>query len=362
VVRIALFVDGLSLVPYSCLSFLLRTGPNPSRSLFCPTHQLIMKILVVGGAGYIGSHTARVLRKNGFEVLIYDNLSTGFEFLAKGFDLVIGDVHDRSKLLEVLKQSDAVMYFAANHYVGESMVNPRKYYRNNVEGGLSLLNCVVDAGTKTFIFSSTCSIYGAPAKMPITEEYPRLPVNPYGVSKVFFEQALESYGEAYGLRFASLRYFNAAGADESGEIGECHEPEPHLIPLTLRAAAGFGPELQIYGTDYPTPDGTCIRDYINVVDLAEAHVMALNHLMAGNPSFLVNLGTGEGSSVMQVISTVEAATGKKVPRKIVPRRLGDPPALVADPSKAQKLLRWKAKRNLRDNVESAWKWMQKRGK
>lgn len=321
-----------------------------------------MRVLVVGGAGYIGSHTARALRRAGFDVLIYDNLSTGFEFLAQGFPLTIGDVHDRNKLLEALKSCDAVMYFAANHYVGESMINPRKYYRNNVEGGLSLLNCVLDAGKQAVVFSSTCSVYGAPDKMPITEDTPRLPVNPYGVSKVFFEQALESYGEAYGIRYSILRYFNAAGADESGEIGECHEPEPHLIPLTLRAAAGFGPELQVFGTDYPTPDGTCIRDYINVVDLADAHVMALKHLMAGNPSFLVNLGTGAGSSVMEVISAVESVTGKKVPRKIVPRRPGDPPALVADPGKAEQLLKWKAKRSLRDNVETAWKWMQKRGK
>jgi UDP-glucose-4-epimerase GalE len=317
-----------------------------------------VKALVVGGAGYIGSHTARVLKKAGFEVLIYDNLSTGFEFLARGFELVVGDVHDRTKLLEVLKQSDAVMYFAANHYVGESMVNPRKYYRNNVEGGISLLNTVLDAGNKYFIFSSTCSVYGAPDKMPITEEFPRLPVNPYGISKVFFEQALESYDAAYGLRYASLRYFNAAGADESGEIGECHEPEPHLIPLALRAAGGFGAELKVYGTDYPTPDGTCIRDYTNVVDLAEAHVMALEHLIAGKASITVNLGTGRGSSVKEVISTVEEVTGKKVPYKVVPRRPGDPPALVADPAKAGEILKWKPKRSLRDSVSTAWKWMQ----
>lgn len=321
-----------------------------------------MKILVIGGAGYIGSHTARVLRKAGLEVVIYDNLSTGFEFLAKGFELVVGDIHDSRKLLPVVKQCDAVMHFAANHYVGESMVNPRKYYRNNVEGGLSLLNAVVDAEKKFFIFSSTCSVYGSPSKMPITEDYPLTPVNPYGVSKVFFEQALQSYDTAYGIRYASLRYFNAAGADESGEIGECHEPEPHLIPLTLRAAAGLGPELQVYGTDYPTPDGTCIRDYTNVVDLAEAHVQALQHLLAGNSSFIVNLGTGEGSSVKQVIACVEEVTGKKVPQKIVPRRPGDPPALVADPTRALQILNWKTKRSLRDSVSTAWKWMQKRGK
>jgi UDP-glucose-4-epimerase GalE len=198
--------------------------------------------------------------------------------------------------------------------------------------------------------------------MPITEDYPLTPVNPYGVSKVFFEQALQSYDTAYGIRYASLRYFNAAGADESGEVGECHDPEPHLIPLALRAAAGFGPELQVYGTDYPTPDGTCIRDYTNVVDLAEAHVKALQYLLAGNPSFTVNLGTGEGSSVKEVISTVEEVTGKNVPRKIVPRRPGDPPALVADPKKAHEMLIWKAMRSLRDSVSTAWKWMEHRGK
>jgi UDP-arabinose 4-epimerase len=323
-----------------------------------------LKVLVVGGAGYIGSHTARVLRKAGLDVLIYDNLSTGFDFLAKGFEMVVGDVHDSKNLLDALKQVDAVMHFAANHYVGESMVNPRKYYRNNVEGGISLLNAVVDSGKKDMlvIFSSTCSVYGSPTKMPITEDDPLKPVNPYGVSKVFFEQMLQSYDTAYGIRYASLRYFNAVGADESGEIGECHEPEPHLVPLALRAAAGFGPELQVFGTDYPTPDGTCIRDYTNVVDLAEAHLKAHQRLLAGNPSFTVNLGTGDGSSVTEVIAAVEEVTGKKVPRKIVPRRPGDPPALVADPARAQQLLQWKTKRSLRDSVSTAWKWMQRRGK
>jgi UDP-arabinose 4-epimerase len=317
-----------------------------------------MKILVVGGAGYIGSHTAHVLRRAGLEVAIYDNLSTGFDFLAKGFELVVGDVHDGKKLLPLLKQSDAVMYFAANHFVGESMINPRKYFRNNVEGGLSLVNAVLDAGKIPVIFSSTCAVYGCPTKVPITEETPRAPINPYGVSKLFFEQSLEAYGAAYGLRYASLRYFNAAGADENGEVGECHDPEPHLIPLTLRAAAGIG-ELEVFGTDYPTADGTCIRDYTNVVDLAEAHVLALQHLLAGNPSFTVNLGTGEGSSVKEVIRTVEEVTGRKVPTRIVPRRPGDPPALVADPTRAKKLLNWKTKRTLQDSVSTAWAWMQR---
>jgi len=318
-----------------------------------------VKILVVGGAGYIGSHTARVLSRAGFDVLIYDNLSTGFDFLARGFEMMVGDVHDSRKLMDALQRTDALMYFAANHFVGESVINPCKYYRNNVEGGLSLLNAVLEAARKHFvIFSSTCAVYGVPAKMPITEDDPRVPCNPYGVSKAFFEQALESYDVAYGLRYASLRYFNAAGADESGEIGECHDPEPHLIPLALRAAAGVG-ELQVFGTDYPTPDGTCIRDYTDVMDLAEAHVLALQHLVAGNPSFTVNLGTGEGSSVKDVIRTVEEVTGKKVPARIVPRRPGDPPALVADPARAQKLLHWKTKRTLRDSVSTAWAWMQR---
>lgn len=321
-----------------------------------------MRVLVVGGAGYIGSHTARTLRKAGHEVVIYDNMSTGFDFLAKGFRLIEGDVLDGKKLLPAVADSDAVMHFAANHFVGESVVNPRKYFRNNVEGGLSLLNTVQEAGNKFVIFSSTCAVYGAPEDMPIAEECPAKPVNPYGVSKLFFEQALQSYDVAYNLRYASLRYFNAAGADESGETGECHDPETHLIPLALTAAAGSGPELQVFGDDYPTPDGTCIRDYTDVMDLAEAHVQALQHLAAGNPSITVNLGSGQGSSVKEVIAAVEEVTGKKVPRKIVPRRPGDPPALVADPSRASQILKWKTQRSLRDSVATAWNWMQKRTK
>jgi UDP-glucose-4-epimerase GalE len=295
--------------------------------------------------------------------LIYDNLSTGFDFLAKGFEMVVGDIQDPDKLLQALKRTDAVMHFAAHAYVGESVVNPRKYYRNNLEGGLALLNTIIDSGKKDMpvIFSSTCAVYGVPKKMPLTEDHPLAPINPYGVSKFFFEQALESYDTAYGLKSARLRYFNAAGADENGETGECHDPEPHLIPLALRATTGTG-ELQVFGDDYPTPDGTCIRDYINVDDLAEAHVIALQHLQAGNPSFTVNLGTGQGTSVKEVIHAVEEVTGRKVPTKIVPRRPGDPPALVADPTQAQKLLRWRARRPLKDSVATAWKWMQKRGK
>lgn len=317
-----------------------------------------MAVLVIGGAGYIGSHAARALRRAGQEVIIFDNLSTGHEFLASGFEFIKGDVLDSSALARVLSRTHAIMHFAAHAYVGESVANPRKYFRNNVEGGLSLLNVALDAGVKKIIFSSTCAVYGEPAKVPIDEIIPRQPVNPYGVSKLFFEQALESYDRAYGFRYASLRYFNAAGADESGEIGELHDPETHLIPLALSAAARTGPELQVFGSDYPTPDGTCVRDYIHVNDLASAHVKALEHLQAGKESFAVNVGTGSGYSVQQMISAVEEITGKPVPRKVGPRRAGDPPVLVANPAKAQALLGWKATRGLHEIVATAWNWMQ----
>ena len=318
-----------------------------------------MVVLVVGGAGYIGSHACRALKRAGHQVIVFDNLSTGYEFLAAGFEFIKGDMLDAAALGRVLPRVDAIMHFAAHAYVGESGTNPRKYFRNNVEGGLSLLNAAVDAGVKKIIYSSSCAVYGVPVKVPIVEENPRQPVNPYGVTKLIFEQALEAYDPAYGIRYASLRYFNASGADESGEIGESHDPETHLIPLALRAAAGTGPELQVFGTDYPTPDGTCIRDYIHVNDLATAHVKALERLAGGSESFAVNLGTGTGCSVQQVISAIEQATGKKVQRKLGPRRAGDPPELVADPRKAEKLLQWKAERGLREVVQTAWNWMQR---
>jgi UDP-glucose-4-epimerase GalE len=321
-----------------------------------------VKVLVIGGAGYIGSHAARALRRAGHQVIIFDNLSAGYESLARGFELVKGDVLDRAALAQVLPGVDAIMHFAAFAYVGESVTNPQKYFHNNVEGGLSLLNAALAAGVKKIIFSSTCAVYGEPAKIPIAEDTPRQPVNPYGVSKLFVELALEAYDRAYGFRYASLRYFNAAGADESGEIGELHEPETHLIPLALRAAAGQGPALQVFGSDYPTPDGTCIRDYIHVTDLADAHVKALDHLAAGKPSFAANVGTGRGDSVQEVLAMIEEVTGNKVPRRVVARRPGDPPALVADPRKAQELLHWKASRSLRDIIATAWNWMQSQTK
>jgi UDP-glucose-4-epimerase GalE len=249
------------------------------------------------------------------------------------------------------------MHFAAYAYVGESVENPRKYFRNNAVDALSLLNSAVDAGVRHFVFSSTCAVYGIPDKIPITEQTPREPVNPYGASKLFFENALEAYSRAYGLRSARLRYFNAAGADESGETGELHDPETHLIPLALLASTADGPELQVFGSDYPTPDGTCLRDYIHVTDLADAHVRALQHLEQGGDSLALNLGTGRGHSVLEVIHAAEKATSQPVRRKIGPRRPGDPPILVADATKAEKVLGWTAKRDLSDIVNSAWKWM-----
>lgn len=319
-----------------------------------------MVILVIGGAGYIGSHAVRTLKRLGHTPIIYDNLSTGHALLAKGFELVTGDILDQSTLFAALQRVDAVMHFAAYASVGESVTNPRKYFRNNVEGGLSLLNTAVDAGVKNIIFSSTCAVYGEPSSIPIAENTVRQPVNPYGVSKLFFEYALEAYDRAYGLRYASLRYFNAAGADESGEIGELHQPETHLIPLALQAAAGTGPELQLFGSDYPTPDGTCLRDYIHVTDLAEAHAKALEYLVAGKPSFAANLGTGQGHSVREVLAMVEEVTGNPVPLTQRRRRPGDPPALVADPRLAENLLSWKATRTFREIISSAWKWMEHR--
>ena len=319
-----------------------------------------MIVLVIGGAGYIGSHTARALKGAGHEVIIFDNLSTGYEFLAAGFELVRGDVLDGNALARVLARAEAIMHFAAHAYVGESVTNPRKYFHNNVEGGLSLLNAALETGVNKIVFSSTCAVYGEVAKVPIEENVPRQPVNPYGVSKLFFEQALEAYDRAYGFRYASLRYFNAAGADESGQIGEFHDPETHLIPLALRATSGEGPELQVFGGDYPTPDGTCIRDYIHVNDLATAHVKALEHLAAGKESFAVNVGTGHGASIREVISAVEKVTGKPVPHKLVARRPGDPAALVANPAKAQSLLNWRAARGLDEIVSTAWSWEEHR--
>lgn len=316
------------------------------------------RVLVTGGAGYIGSHTAHALRRHGFNTIIYDNISTGHKVLAKDFELVIGDIGDDATLAGALGGVDAIIHFAAYAYVGESVFNPRKCFENNVAKALTLLNTAVENGIGTIVFSSTCAVYGVPSTTPITEKSPLQPINPYGVSKLFFENAQQAYERAHGLRFASLRYFNAAGADESNKIRELHAPETHLVPLALAAAAGYGPELEILGVDYPTPDGTCIRDYVHVMDLAEAHVLALKHLASKKTSLTVNLGTGVGHSVKQVISTVENVTGKTVPWRAAARRPGDPPILVADPSRAHEILGWRAVRSFPEIVSSAWTWMQ----
>jgi len=317
-----------------------------------------LAVLVVGGAGYIGSHAAHVLRRKGYDVIIYDDLSTGHKTLADGFDLVIGDIADSAKIAKLLSRCDAVMHFAAHAYVGESVQNPKKYFHNNVTAALTLLDSVMESRVRKFIFSSTCAVYGNPVKVPITENNPRQPVNPYGATKLAFENALEAYGRAYGFRFVSFRYFNAAGADENGKVGELHQPETHLIPLIFQAAQGRRAAVDIFGDDYPTADGTCIRDYIHVTDLAEAHVLGLEYLAKGE-STAMNLGTGDGYSVKQVVAAVERITGHKVPTHITARRPGDPPELVADPALAGKLLKWKAKRSLDDIISTAWKWAQK---
>jgi UDP-glucose-4-epimerase GalE len=318
-----------------------------------------MVVLVVGGAGYIGSHTAHALRRAGHQVRIYDNLSTGHEFLTRGFELLVADIQDSIPLSAALHGADAVMHFAAHTYVGESVAHPRKYFHNNVTSALVLLNTALDCGVRNLIFSSSCAVYGIPQFLPITEHSVRSPINPYGASKLFFENALEAYDRAYGLHCACLRYFNAAGADESGEIGESHDPETHLIPLALQAIAGIAPSLQIYGDTYATPDGTCIRDYVHVTDLADAHVLALDRLTSTGESFSLNLGHGGGYSIRQVLDTVKAVTGCSVPCRIVARRPGDPPVLIADTTRARQLLGWKARRDLPEIVSTAWKWQQR---
>ncbi|MCI0627650.1 MAG: UDP-glucose 4-epimerase GalE [Acidobacteria bacterium] len=318
-----------------------------------------MKVLVTGGAGYIGSHTAQQLATRGSHVVIYDDLSTGHSSLANGHELVVGDLLDSRKLRSALCGVDAVMHFAASAYVGESVANPRKYFENNVGPMVSLINATVDAGIRSFIFSSSCAVYGIPVIIPISEDSPRDPVNPYGASKLFCEHALEAYYRAYGLNFISLRYFNAAGAAVNGEIGELHVPESHIIPSALEVVAGLRPEFEVYGTDYPTPDGTCIRDYVHVEDIADAHVRALEFLLNGGESTAINLGSGKGHSVKDVISTVEEVTGRQVKTSSRQRRPGDPPTLVASHSKAQELLGWGPSLELNDMIASAWAWLLK---
>jgi UDP-glucose-4-epimerase GalE len=304
----------------------------------------------------------RALAEHGHEVVAFDNLCTGHEYLAAGFPLIKGDIADAALLATVLKDVDAVMHFAAHAYVGESVTDPRKYFDNNIRRALTLLDTIIGAGVRKLVFSSSCAVYGVPATLPIDETTPRDPINPYGVSKMVFERMLEAYDRAYGLRSLSLRYFNAAGAHPSGIIGEDHSPETHLIPLALQAASGERRDLKIFGDAYATPDGTCLRDYIHVCDLAEAHVRALNYLAAGSATTAVNVGTGTGSSVMQVIDTVEKVAGRKFPFQIASARPGDPPVLVASCERAKQVLGFQPRYTLFDMVSSAWRWHSSRQK
>jgi UDP-arabinose 4-epimerase len=316
-------------------------------------------VLVTGGAGYIGSHACKALARAGYRPVVFDNLSRGHRAAVRWGPLVEGNLTERDKLAAALDQYrvSAVMHFAAYAYVGESVADPALYYANNFGGSMALLEAMREAGVDKIVFSSTCATYGTPAEVPIRETAPQLPVNPYGETKLAIERALHWYGEAYGLRSMSLRYFNAAGADPEGEIGERHEPETHLVPLVLEAALGERQQIDIYGTDYPTPDGTAIRDYIHVQDLAEAHLRALEHLGAGRQSVALNLGTGRGCSVREVIRAAEAVIGKPIPSRVTARRPGDPPVLVADPGLAAKLLGWRAQvSDLATIVRTALAW------
>jgi UDP-glucose-4-epimerase GalE len=316
-------------------------------------------VLVTGGAGYIGSHTCKALAAGGFVPITLDNLVYGHRRAVKWGPFIQGDLAEAALLRHVLHTHEiqAVVHFAAYAYVGESMQDPGKYFRNNVVNTINLLDAMVAGGVHSLVFSSTCATYGLPEVLPIVEDQPQRPVNPYGESKLFIERALHWYECAHGLRSVALRYFNAAGADVSGEIGEAHDPETHLIPLVIQAALGRRPQVDIYGTDYPTPDGSAIRDYIHVSDLASAHTKALEYLLAGGESVALNLGTGQGHSVREVIATVEAVGGCPVPARQAPRRAGDPPVLVAAGERARHLLGWEPQfSDLPTIVATAWRW------
>jgi len=320
------------------------------------------KVLVTGGAGYIGSHTAKELLKQGFEVVVFDNLSGGNKEFVLGGGLIVGDLMDKAAIRNVFKSEDiaAVLHFASLIQVGESYVDPRKYYAQNLILSLNLLDVMLEAGVKSFIFSSSAAVYGTPRQIPIPEEHPLLPMNPYGQTKFFVEKILQDYDRAYGLKFISLRYFNAAGADPDGTLGEMHNPETHLIPNILSAIRGKKEYLEIYGTDFPTPDGTAIRDYIHVTDLAAAHVLALQKLLSSSVSESINLGTNKGHSVREIIAKAEEITGKKVPSRQKTRREGDVPVLLASKEKAERLLGWKLRYSkIETIIETAWKWHKK---
>jgi UDP-glucose-4-epimerase GalE len=316
------------------------------------------RILVTGGAGYIGSHTVRLLLSRGHDVWVYDNLSFGHRAAVPAERLLVGDLSDEARLDHALLQHriEAVIHFAAFAYVGESVRDPAKYYRNNLVNTLILMDVMRRQQIGRFVFSSTCATYGIPERVPITEEEPQKPINPYGATKLAVERALADFAAAYGWGYAALRYFNASGASPDGTIGEDHDPETHLIPIVLQVAQGRRPHVEVFGTDYPTPDGTCIRDYIHVDDLAEAHLLALEKLEPGK-ELRCNLGTGRGYSVREVIRTAEEVTGKPVAVKETPRRAGDPPVLVAAADRAQRELGWRPRyTELRPIIETAWNW------
>lgn len=317
-----------------------------------------MNVLVTGGAGYIGSHAVRRLVRAGHAVWIYDNLSRGHRAAVPPDRLIVGELTDGSRLRSALLDHgiDAVMHFAAFALVGESVDNPALYYSNNVVATLALLETMREANVPRMVFSSTTATYGVPASIPITEEEPQRPINPYGFTKLVIERALEDYQQAYGLRFAALRYFNAAGATPEGDLGEDHEPESHLIPIVLQVALGQRETLTIYGDDYPTPDGTCIRDYVHVDDLGDAHVKALD-VLDTRPRVQLNLGTGRGHSVREVLEACRRVTGHPIPARVGPRRPGDPPELVADSRRARTELGWQPQYvEIEPIVQTAWNW------
>ena len=318
-------------------------------------------ILVTGGAGYIGSHACQLLAKNGFLPITYDNLSTGHAYAVKWGPLVEGDLNDRAKLDHTLEtyQPKAVLHFAANAIVIESMADPAKYYRNNLTSTISLLDAMRQYGITRLVFSSSCATYGHPRFMPITEEHPQAPINPYGRTKLMIEQMLDDYEMAYGIHSVKLRYFNAAGADIETRIGEDHTPETHLIPSIIQAALNVRDEIVIYGTDFPTTDGSAVRDYIHVQDLAAAHVAALQYLLQTNTSIALNLGTGKGYSALEIIEAVQKYCGKTLPVRLEQRRPGEPAYLVASAEKAKEILGWSPQiSDLGTLLDSAWKWHQ----
>jgi len=320
-------------------------------------------VLIAGGAGYIGSHVAKSLAKAGVPTLVLDNLSYGHrEFVRWSDDLLLADLLDRDALRLVFSRYRirAVMHFAGFINVGESVTDPEKYYQNNIIGALNLLEAMRQAGVRVIVFSSTCATYGEPLEVPIPETHPQNPINSYGISKLVIEKALADYSRAYGLAWCALRYFNASGADPDAEIGEWHVPETHLIPLILDAAMGRRPDIAVFGTDYPTKDGTCIRDYIHVNDLAQAHVLALSYLDAGGASGAFNLGNGSGHSVLDVIEAAKKVSGREIAVRYEGRRAGDPPALVGSADRAREILGWKTEHSdITEILATAWKWHQK---